>query len=708
MSASKSLARAAPSGSTPSETIDGYPEDDAALLSRLIRMFEESEYSSYDARQLAEKCRDYFDGRQYTPEQIRVLRRRRQPPVINNYVKRKIEILRGLERRGRSDPKAFPRTPTDDNRADAATQALRYVADDQRYDVVRSSVFDNILIEGYGGCEVIVEQDPIDGGYNIVINAIPWDRLFYDPHSRHPGFSDSRYQGVVIWMDRDDAVDEWSGCEDILDATFESSRSETYDDRPRLRWCDAHRKRVRIVQIHWKRRGDWWTATFTRGGFLDGPQKSVYLDRHGAATCPLIMRSAYCDRDLNRYGIVKDLISPQDSINQRESKLAHSLNVNRVLMEEGAVADTDKARAEAAKPDGVVVVNRNFRFEIQKDEAEISGHFQLLQYAVSQMNVQGPNAAMAGKDPREQSGRAIIAQQTAGQVEHEPIADALRQHTHKVFEAVWGRVKQFWTAEKWVRVTDSDKNVKFVGLNNPVTIADLLCNLDATQAIPPQLKGLRPIDVQAIMAGLQMQPGDPRLQTVVRIENDVSDMDCDITVEEGPDNPTMQDEQFQTIMQLPPQILMQFPPEFIIRASSLRNKDELVKLLEEHAQAQAQAGNSAEALKTAAVQAGVEKTAAQTSDLRAQTAERLHGIATDFADRPLSRVERLHDMAIDHHAATQNTLLQPGQTGSGAPPAPADPNAPPPQAPSGLGPANPLLPSGPPPPMASAPAPAGV
>jgi hypothetical protein len=660
-------------GTAAGPTIEAYPGDETALLSTLVRMFEESEMASHDARNLAEKCRDYFDGRQYTAEEIAVLRKRRQPPIVNNYVKRKVEILRGLERRGRSDPKAYPRTPTEDNRADAATQALRFVADDQRYDVVRSSVFDNILIEGVGGVEVIVEPTrnakrdaPPD--YDIVINHIPWDRLFWDPHSRHPGFTDSRYMGVVIWTDREDLLDQYPGSEDILNATFESGASETYDDRPHQRWTDSKRRRVRIVQIWWKRRADWWSATITKGGFLEGPSISPYIDRHGNRSCALILRSAYCDRDLNRYGIVRDLISPQDSINKRESKLAHALNVNQTIMEAGAVDDADKARAEVAKPDGQIIVNRGFRFEIQKDTAEIAGHFQLLQHAVQQMNVTGPNASMAGKDPREQSGRAIIAQQSAGQMEHEPVADALRQHTHKVFEAVWQRIKQFKTAEWWVRVTDADKNIKFVGLNHPVTIADLLGNLDKTQPLMPQLEGLPPLDARAVQFGLTLQPGDPRLGMTVKIENDVGDIDVDIDIEEGPDSPSLAIEQFQMIMQLPPEILQQFPAEFIIKASSLRNKDDLVALLEQHQKAQAAAGNNKQALETANAQAEVDLKQASAADKRASATQRMHGMAVDHAvGVPGQEMDRLHGMAMDHAAASaaqqppDNSMLPPEQ-----------------------------------------------
>jgi hypothetical protein len=627
------------------QTIDAYPGDENELLSRLVSYFEESETASDTARREAEMARDYVDGHHWTAEELAILKQRRQPPTFNNIIGRKIALLKGMERRGRSDPKAYPRTPVDEVEADAATQALRFVADDQRYDVIRSSVYENMLVEGFGGCEVIAEQNDADGNINIVINHISWDRLFFDPHSRHPGFSDAKYLGVVIWQDQEDALDAYPDCESILSATMGQAEVGTYEDTPRTVWVDAKRRRVRTVQIYWKRRRDWWMATFVKAGFLEEPRKSPYLDRHGHATCPLILRSALIDRDNNRYGVVRDMIPLQNEINKRHSKLLHSLSVNQIIMEEGAVNDVDLARREVAKPDGIIVKNRGFEFQIQKDQAEIQGHFELLQYTIGQMNAQGPNANLAGKDPREQSGRAIIAQQAGGQVENEPSADALRQHTHKVYERVWMLIRQFWTNEKWIRVTDNDKNVQFVGLNHPITIADLLAKIDHAAPLDMQLKGLSQIDAQAVQIGLRLPPGDPRLNMVVRVENDIDSLDVDIQVEEGPDSPTLQAEQFQAILQLPPQILMQFPPEFIIKASSLRNKDDLVKMLEAHQQQNAQGQQAAQAAQQAMQQAQVAK------------------VQADAADKRASAVERMHGMAIDH--AGQNPLLQPDEPDAG-------------------------------------------
>jgi hypothetical protein len=630
-------------------TIDaGYPGDEQSLLPRLIQYFEDYETSSMDARDLAEKCRDYFDGRHYTAEEMAVLRRRRQPPVINNYVKRKVMLLLGAERRGRSDPKAFPRTPNEETRADVATQVLRYICDDTRFDVIRSSVYENLMIEGYGGAEVIIEPNEVDGGYNVVCNHIPWNRLFHDPHSVHPGFSDAKYLGYTLWMDREDALDQYPDSGDILDSSFSQTGFDSFSDKPHTTWCDHGRRRVRIVQIQWKIKQDWWIATFTKGGFLEAPMKSPYIDRHGHAMCSLILRSAFTDRDLNRYGMVRDMISPQDSVNKRESKLIHSLSVNQVIAELGAVEDEDRARQEVAKPDGWITVAPNREFRIQKDEAQIEGHFKLLEYTVQQLDVTGPNAAMAGTDPRLQSGRAILAQQAGGQMQNEPLADALRQWNHKIYESMWMRARQFWTATKSIRVTDDNRDVQFITLNRPVSLQE-------------ELQGLPPAQAQQIVAQMQLQPGDPRLKQTVRIEHALDDLDVDITVEDGPDVPTLAAEQFQALVQLPPQILMQFPPSVILKASSLRNKDDLLKELEDHQQQQAGAQQGAQAMAAAQVA----KVQAEVKDKNAQALERLHNIATDHAAHPAqnalldaqaagARANTLgayHTMAMDHAAA---------------------------------------------------------
>jgi hypothetical protein len=585
-------------------------------LRMLVQYFEESEDMTQQSRQVAENCRNYYDGYQYTAAEIAALKKRGQAPVYDNHIRRKIDSLCGLERRTRTDPKAFPRNPQDEKTAEAATDSLRYVADQNRFNAIRSEVFNDILVEGTGAAEVVVEEKP-GGDLMVMVKRVPWDRFFYDPHSRMLDFEDAIYKGIVIWLDASQAKRDYPGREDAIDTTMIIGvQGETYDDRPKYTWCDSKRKRVRVVQIHYYQDGEWWVATFTKGGFLVDPVVSPYQDKWGRSACPIIARSGYIDRENDRYGHCKDLIPLQDEINKRRSKALHLMSQRQTFGNKRAIVDVKAAKAEMAKPDGHVQINDAAEFG--KDFGVIptgdmaQGQVLMLDQALASMNATGANSALQGKDERAQSGVALQTKIQAGATELEPQTDGLREWTHQVYEAMWMRVRQFWTGEKWVRVTDDDRNMKWVGLNKPVTLQD-------------KISQLQPQEQQALIQQLQLQPGDPRLQQVIEVENGVSGLDVDIIVDDGPDVATLQGEQFQLLAELAgtPQGQQEIPFTAIIKASSLRNKDtildEIEKRREQMQQSQQQAMEEAKQLGRAEAEADIAKKQAEAQKAAAQT-----------------------------------------------------------------------------------------
>mgnify|MGYP003635269528 CR=1 FL=1 len=73
------------------------------------------------------------------------------------------------------------------------------------------------------------------------------------------------------------------------------------------------------------------------------------------------------------------------------------------------------------------------------------------------------------------------------------------------------------------------------------------------------------------MREMGIGPDDPRLNGVAEERNMVSEMDVDIIMEETPDIPTIQQEQFSEIAALAAGGVP-IPPDLLIEASSLRNK----------------------------------------------------------------------------------------------------------------------------------------
>lgn len=510
-------------------------------VEKLVRQFEEAQDQGRDARLDSERDRDYYDGYQLTEEEIATLNMRGQPPIVFNRIKPKIDALLGFERKMRSDVKAFPRTPKHEQEADSITDAIRFVLDDQRYDMKRSEVAENLFIEGAGALTVTVRNGK--RGAEVVLNHVPWDRFYYDPYSRMRDFGDAQYMGVVVWMDADEAEEKFGeAAKALVQETLDNQdwSGETFDDRPKsVTWLDAKRKRVRVCQHYYRERGKWMHAIFCRGGYLMEPEPSPYLDDEGNPECCLLAVSAYIDRENNRYGVVRQMVSPQDEINKRRSKALHYLNSRQVVAEEGAVPDVAAAKRELARPDGWVVKYPGMDLQIGDPIQMASGEMQLLAEAKAEIDASGVNPALEG-DIQAPSGRAVEALQQAGLSEMAVLFDALRDWNWRVYRAVWNRIRQFWTAERWIRVTDDERNLRWVGLNVPQT---------------------------------------DEFGAQIGVQNDVAQLDVDIILYDAPDSVNIQSEQYQMLTEMWKAAPDRIPLEMVIQASTLRNKDQLLEAI---------------------------------------------------------------------------------------------------------------------------------
>ena len=536
-------------------------------LGELLEFVREFDEGTSDSRDIAERCRDYYDSNQLSEIERRALKKRKQPEVVINRIKPKMDGLMGMERQNRTTAKAYPRTPKHEKGAEAATQGIRYVLDDNAYSQIRSSCWDNLLMEGTAGAEVNVRESA--DGFEILINHIQWDRLIYDPHARTKNFADARFKGQFVWLDYDIALERYPDGKDVLESMI--AGSTTFDDKPR--WLDVARKRVRIIELYWMQAGDWQYACFTGGGFLKGPMKSAFVTETGETEDPYEFASLFVSRDGVRYGASYQLLDVQDEVNKRRSKALHLMSVRQVMLERGAVEDVNKVRQELAKPDGVVEVTPGMVFELLKTNDMLAAQFNLLQEAKMEIDAVSYNAAASGKDTNLQSGVALRAREVAGQTEVAPMFDVLKNLDVRVYRKVWNRIKQYWKAPMWVRITDDPSKLRWVGLNQPMTKLDQA--LEQAQA-----QGAKPEQLEQMKMQLAL---DPAASQIVDTQNDVATLDVDIVIADAPDTVTQQMEDFQTLGEMV-KSGFPMPPIAVIEASPLSNKDRIIKMMQEQPQ----------------------------------------------------------------------------------------------------------------------------
>ncbi len=561
-------------------------ENHDALLDTLVGYYDSFVDATDSARKLAERDRDYYDNKQLTAEEESELKKRGQPPVVINRIKPKVDYLLGLERQTRTDPKAFPRNPQDEDGANAATDAIRFVCDKERFPAVRSDVFENIIVEGLGGA--IVEAVQKGEKADIKIRRIPWDRCYYDPHSSERNFYDARFKGVVAWMDVDEAKSAYGeNAETIYAACMSEEDGDTHADKPKSkRWVDGKRKRIKLCEVYFKHKGTWYFAVHGKSGFAVDPKPSEYQDEDGQPSCPIELQSCHIDRENNRYGIVRQLVGPQDEVNKRRSKALHLISQRQTVGERGAVDDIQRMKREKGKPDGHIETVPGLKFEFVDNTDMAQANLGLLQEAKQEIDSVGANAALTGKSDKEASGRALESRQQGGMIELGPVMDARTQWQQAIYRQIWARAKQFWTAEMWVRVTDDEKNVRFAGLNVPLTAGEQMLEM-------AQKQGASPEEMQYFQQTISV---DPRAGEIVGTRNNVAEIEVDISLEDAPDVSSLRSEQFALLAEMykaNPQNAQNpggLSFEWVIEASDLRNKEKILEQVRKGSQPQGPQG----------------------------------------------------------------------------------------------------------------------
>lgn len=533
--------------------------------------FEEYLDATLNSRREAEKCRDYRDGKQWTDEEVQTLKKRKQPCITDNKIQDKCDTLLGMEKQMRTDPMAYPRNPEDEQSAEAATDALRYIADKSDFNrSVRKEAADNLMIEGLCAGQVVIEKKR-GKPPEVCMEHIRWDRVFYDVYSMNSDFSDKTFVGYFTWVDEDQAKRDFPDAKEMVSTAFSGEstggQDQTTDDKPRYISTVRGRKRLQVFTTYFIKEGKWHYGTWCKGGWLEGPKVSTYKDEDGNPACPIELQALYRDRDGYPYGSVQRYIDLQDEHNKRRSKMLHLLNSKRIIAQTGTIEDVNKVRAEMHKPDGVVMVNGDIaQFSIQDNLNEAEGQWKLLQQTDLALSQTGPNAALAGLSG-DISGRAKQLDQQSGTLPISPLFDALESWQTRMYRQAWLRVRQFWNAEMWIRVTDDEQKTKFVVLNQDVLQGDMIAEQLKAQPIPPEEK-------QAL---LQEIAADPASQMPVlengkpKKKNNVAKMDVDIIIDRSPDVITLQQEQFGILSEIA-KSRPEIPFDVLIEASSLRSE----------------------------------------------------------------------------------------------------------------------------------------
>jgi hypothetical protein len=350
-----------------------------------------------------------------------------------------------------------------------------------------------------------------------------------------------------------------------------------------------------------------------------------------------MMYSSAVDHDGDRYGFHRTLKSVQDEINARRSKGLHILNSRRIIGEIGAFDDVEKARVEAARPDGFVLRNKGFEasFDDAAKQMELTGQFQFLENALNEINQFGPSQVLVGQGVENQSGRAINLRQQAAVAELGPFVLSYRAWKIRVYRAIFALCQKYWTAQRWIRITDNQQVMQFIQINGVSN--------------DPQTG--QPINVNAL-----------------------AQLDVDIILDEGPDTINAMADTYETLSTVLPAIANLLTPQkaaaaldILVESSGLPSEaKKRFRQADQQQQPPDPMLQQAKQLALAKTQAEVQETTASAGLKQAQTAkaqmeaqlaphEVVHEQNLDLAhmahDQLSKQADQQHAMAMAHIAS---------------------------------------------------------
>jgi len=145
----------------------------------------------------AQKCADYYDGKQLSPEDAADLESKGMGELIANIVKPTINALLGMEAKQRSDWVLTADTEDGQQVAEALNQKLKEAERESRADSAKSEAYAHQIKSGLGWVEVGRSPDPI--GYPYRVESVHRNEIYWDWSARRADLSDAQWLVRERW-----------------------------------------------------------------------------------------------------------------------------------------------------------------------------------------------------------------------------------------------------------------------------------------------------------------------------------------------------------------------------------------------------------------------------------------------------------------------------------------------------------------------------
>lgn len=475
----------------------------------------------------ADKEADYADGNQLDSELLQRQKLLGIPPAKENIIGPAIRSVCGYEAKTRTDWRVTPDgDPGGQDVADALNYRLNQAERHSHADRALSDAFRHAATVGIGWVEVTRASNALQFPYKC--RAVHRNEIWWDMQSVEPDLSDGRWLFRRRWVDRERAArmfpehativihsaDKWiadlagemleGGQSTGLAQAIDAERAWTVQED---NWYNDENQQVCLTEL-WYRRWDEVTILRANNGRAveydpaNPAHDALLQSRRGVLERQILpkMRRAYfmgphCLHDGPTphphdhfpyvpvwgsredmtgipYGLVRDMLFPQDNLNASISKLRWGMSASRTERTKGAVAMPDEVfRRMAGRVDADIILDADHmarpgaRFEVKRDFQLNAQQFQLMEDSRRAMErVSGITAAFQGQKGTSTSGVQEQTQLEQSQVAVADLMDNFKEARRMVGEILMTLIIKDMGAEEQTIVIEGDT------LNPPRTL----------------------------------------------------------------------------------------------------------------------------------------------------------------------------------------------------------------------------------------------
>ncbi len=428
-----------------------------------------------DSRDEAREILNYYHNRQFTEDQIEILRGRGQPAETFNIIKTFGRMLVGYYSTVVNTIKVVPSTENDIITAGLLNDIANYIMRTNNFNMEGDKIKLDAILTGLAVAYIDVvktgDKDEFNRPkYKIELTHVPSMEVLIDPMSKKDDYSDAKYIHRYKWISEEDLkalygkkaskLLEYYNHLNIEDTEF----TTTYFKQFTGETGKLYKNFLVVHSIVIDDNGKSWSIHWCEKTILD-KKEITYKEVKN----PYRIVKLNSSDKAEYYGIFREVVRTQDAINQAIIKIQMLVNTNKVFVEENAITDFKEFSNIVNSVNAVIPVKSLQGIKVENMSADIADQYRIIHEGLERIQrILCINDSFLGMAYASDSGAKVKLQQNASSVALRYLTSKIEQFYRLIGIDVINLVKQYFTAHEAVRIADNYNGHRWLELNKPM------------------------------------------------------------------------------------------------------------------------------------------------------------------------------------------------------------------------------------------------